>query len=290
MQFFLLRQIAAERNSENPIFTSRYGDFGLQVQKPLNKTKDKTLTLRYDYRRTSLANLLIPQLVPPEDLNVRLSSLGAAYSYDTRDNALDAKKGFYETAEFNLYLKGIGSDVDFARLRGQYAYYKQIGAGIVWANSLRIGLAQPFSGSRVPTSELFFSGGGSTLRGFSLNNAGQQRDVQVCSSDASPCSLIKVPSGGRQLLIINSELRIPVPITFPSPINRNLGFAAFYDGGNVFPSVGFHHFAPIYSNSVGIGLRYATPLGPVRVDLGHNLNVIPGIKPWQIFITLGQAF
>ena len=282
--------IAAERNSENPIFTSRYGDFGLQVQKPLNKTKDKTLTLRYDYRRTSLANLLIPQLVPPEDLNVRLSSLGAAYSYDTRDNALDAKKGFYETAEFNLYLKGIGSDVDFARLRGQYAYYKQIGAGIVWANSLRIGLAQPFSGSRVPTSELFFSGGGSTLRGFSLNNAGQQRDVQVCSSDASPCSLIKVPSGGRQLLIINSELRIPVPITFPSPINRNLSFAAFYNEGNVFPSVGFHHFAPIYSNSVGIGLRYATPLGPVRVDLGHNLNVIPGIKPWQIFITLGQAF
>jgi len=284
--------IAVERNSENPIFTSRYGDFGLQVQKPLNKNKTKTLSLRYDYRRTSLANLLIPQLVPPEDLNVRLSSLGAAYSYDTRDNALDAKKGFYETAEFDLNLKGIGSDVDFARLRGQYAYYKQIGSGIVWANSLRIGVAQPFSGSRVPTSELFFSGGGSTLRGFPLNGAGQQRSVPVCSnpSDASTCTQIQVPDGGRQLLIINSELRIPVPITFPSPINRNLGFAAFYDGGNVFPSVGFHHFAPLYSNSVGIGLRYATPLGPVRVDVGHNLNATPGIKPWEYFITLGQAF
>ena len=177
-------------------------------------------------------------------------------------------------------------------MRAQYAYYKQIGAGIVWANSLRIGLEQPFSGSRVPTSELFFSGGGSTLRGFPLNGAGQQRNVPVCSnpSDASTCTQIQVPDGGRQLLIINSELRIPVPITFPSPINRNLGFAAFYDGGNVFPSVGFHDFAPLYSNSVGIGLRYATPLGPVRVDLGHNLNVTPGIKPWEIFITLGQAF
>jgi outer membrane protein insertion porin family len=153
-------------------------------------------------------------------------------------------------------------------------------------------VAQPFSGSRVPTSELFFSGGGSTLRGFSLNGAGEQRSVPVCSnpSDASTCTQIQVPDGGRQLLIINSELRIPMPITFPSPINRNLGFAALYDRGNVFPSVGFHHFAPIYSNSIGIGLRYSTPLGPVRIDVGHNLNAPAGIKSTEYFITLGQAF
>ena len=114
------------------------------MQKPLNKTKTKTLSLRYDYRQTALSNLLIPELVPPEDLHVRLSTLGAAYAYDTRDNSLDAKKGFYETAEFDLNLKGLGSDVNFARLRTQYAYYKPLPAGIVWANSLRVGLAQPF--------------------------------------------------------------------------------------------------------------------------------------------------
>jgi outer membrane protein assembly factor BamA len=230
--------------------------------------------------------------VPPEDLHVRLSTLGAAYAYDTRDNSLDAKKGFYETAEFDLNLKGLGSDVNFARLRTQYAYYKPLPAGIVWANSLRVGLAQPFSGSRVPTSELFFSGGGSTLRGFTLNGAGPQRSIPVCSDPniSSTCTQIQVPNGGRQLLIINSELRIPVPITFPSPINRNLGFAAFYDGGNVYPSVGFHNFTSLYSNSVGIGLRYATPLGPVRFDVGHNLNAPPGIKSTQFFVTLGQAF
>jgi len=153
-------------------------------------------------------------------------------------------------------------------------------------------LAQPFSGSRVPTSELFFSGGGSTLRGFTLNGAGPQRSIPVCSDPniSSTCTQIQVPNGGRQLLIINSELRIPVPITFPSPINRNLGFAAFYDGGNVYPSVGFHNFTSLYSNSVGIGLRYATPLGPVRFDVGHNLNAPPGIKSTQFFVTLGQAF
>jgi outer membrane protein assembly factor BamA len=182
--------------------------------------------------------------------------------------------------------------VNFVRFRGQIAHYKQIGAGIVWANSLRIGLAQPFAGSFVPLSELFFSGGANTLRGFPLNGAGAQRNVPVCSDPNVPstCTQIQVPDGGPQLLVINSEFRIPVPITLPSPINRNLGFAAFYDGGNVFPSVGFHNFGSLYSNSVGIGLRYSTPLGPVRFDVGHNLNPLPGIKSTQYFVTLGQAF
>ena len=284
--------ISAEHNSENPIFTSRFADFGLQAQKPLNKTKTKTLALRYDYRQTALSNLVIPQLVPPEDQHVRLSSLAPTYSNDTRDNALNATKGFYETADFTVNLKALGSDVNFVRLRGQIAHYKEIGAGIVWANSLRIGLAQPFAGSFVPLSELFFSGGANTLRGFPLNGAGAQRNVPVCSDPNVPstCTQIQVPDGGPQLLVINSELRIPVPITLPSPINRNLGFAAFYDGGNVFPTVGFHNFGSLYSNSVGIGLRYSTPLGPVRFDVGHNLNAPPGIKPTQYFVTLGQAF
>ena len=64
----------------------------------------------------------------------------------------------------------------------------------------------------------------------------------------------------------------------------------FYDGGNVFPTVGFHDFTSLYSNSVGLGLRYATPVGPIRVDVGRNLNPVPGISATQVFVTLGQAF
>jgi outer membrane translocation and assembly module TamA len=91
------------------------------------------------------------------------------------------------------------------------------------------------------------------------------------------------------LFILNSEFRIPIPATLPL-VGRNLGIAAFYDGGNVFPSVGFHDFTRLYSNNVGLGLRYNTPVGPVRIDVGHNLNPVPGIKSTQIFVTLGQAF
>jgi outer membrane protein insertion porin family len=278
--------ISGERNSENPIFTSRYGDFGFQVQRVLNAAGNKTLSLRYGYRQTSLTNLLIPDLVPPEDRQLHLSTLAAAYSFDTRDNPLDATRGMYQTADFDMNFKAIGSSVNFARLRAQLARYKSIGAGIVWANSLRIGIAEEFAGSHVPVSELFFSGGGSTLRGFPLNGAGPQRSVPVCGDPANPssCTQIQVPEGGRELFILNSELRIPIPL------KKGLGLATFYDGGNVFRSVGFGGFGSNYANTVGVGLRYKTPVGPVRIDIGHNLNAPPGLKSTQLFITLGQAF
>jgi outer membrane protein insertion porin family len=278
--------LSVSRDSENPIFTSRIGDFGFQVQRYLNAAKTKNLFLRYGLRQTVLSNLLIPDLVPSEDRRVRLSTLSATYSQDTRDNVLDAHKGMYRTLEFDINPGVLGSSVSFARLQGQLAYYKNIGAGIIWANSLRLGLEQSFASSHVPVSELFFSGGGSTLRGFPLNGAGPQHTIPVCSDPANPstCTQIQVPLGGRQLFIINSEFRIPVPL------KKGLGVVGFYDGGNVYQHVGFRDFASNYTNTIGVGIRYQTPVGPVRIDLGHNLNPVPGIKSTQYFITLGQAF
>ena len=57
--------------------------------------------------------------------------------------------------------------------------------------------------------------------------------------------------------------------------------------GNVFQHVGFHGQ---YTNTIGIGIRFATPVGPIRFDIGHNLNAPPGIKSTQYFVTIGQAF
>jgi outer membrane protein insertion porin family len=217
---------------------------------------------------------------------VRLSTLSSTFIRDTRDNALDAHKGIYETLQLDFTPSQLGSNVNFAKLLTQVAYYKKVLGETVWANSLRLGLEQPFSDSHVPLSEKFFSGGGSTLRGFPLNGAGPQRTVPACGnpSDPSTCALIQAPVGGNQLFILNSEFRLPVPL------KKGLGVVAFYDGGNVYERIGFHNFAADYSNTVGVGIRYATPVGPVRIDLGHNLNGLPGIKSTQIFITLGQAF
>jgi outer membrane protein insertion porin family len=275
--------LQGEHNSENPIFTSRLAQIGWQLQHALNSDKTTHLFLRYNFSETGITRLLIPGLIPNQDLHVRLSTLSASYIRDTRDNVLDAHKGIYESYELDLNPRALGSSVDFAKLLTQTSYYKKIPAGIIWANSLRIGMEEPFAGSHVPISQAFFSGGGSTLRGFPLNGAGPQHQLQACGipTDPSTCSTITVPLGGRELFIVNSEFRIPVPL------KKGLGIVAFYDGGNVFQHVGFHGQ---YTNSIGLGLRYATPVGPIRVDIGHNLNAPPGIKATQIFITLGQAF
>jgi outer membrane protein insertion porin family len=64
----------------------------------------------------------------------------------------------------------------------------------------------------------------------------------------------------------------------------------FYDGGNVYRRINFREFIDDYTSTVGFGLRYSTPIGPVRFDIGRNLDPPAGISGTQFFITLGQAF
>lgn len=275
---------SAEKNEENPIFSSQEETGSFQIQRPLDSAKKNTLFLRYSFSQTDLTRILITGLVPTDDQHVRLSTIAANLTRDTRDNVLDEHKGVLQSIELDFNSTKLGSSVDFAKLTGQAAYYKQTFHNIVWANSLRIGLAQPNANSRVPLSEEFFTGGGNSLRGFPLDGAGPQRPVSISGNGCTTDCTIQVPSGGNELLIINSEARIPLPF------KKGLGMVAFYDGGNVFPSVGFHDFTSLYSNNVGLGLRYATPVGPVRIDLGRNLDPIQGVKATQYFISIGQAF
>jgi outer membrane protein insertion porin family len=280
-----LLSASIERTTENPTFAARLAEGSWQVEKPLNKDKTRRIQLRYRFRRTILSNLLIPGLVLPEDQRLRLSTLSATWIRDTRDKPLDANRGLYETLDFGITPKALGSSTNFARFLGQASYYKPFGP-TVWANRITLGLAKAFGNSDVPTSERFFSGGETTLRGFPINGAGPQRTVPACSNPAAPstCVNLQVPVGGRQLFILNSELR------FPLGIKDGLGAAVFYDGGNVYGPVNISHFVQNYTNTVGVGLRYKTPVGPIRFDIGRNLNPVAGVKSTQFYITLGQAF
>ena len=306
--------LSFEHDSENPVFTSRIGTGGIQFSKFLDAKKTRTVFLRYNFQYTDLSQIFpgLEFLVPAADQRVRLSTLSGSWVHDTRDSVLDAHKGIYESVELGITPTALGSSVNFGRFVGQISHYRNVGHGIIWANNLRIGLEQAFAGSHVPISEEFFTGGGSTLRGFPLNGAGPQQYTTVCGNPADPttCGPITVPTGGNQLILLNSEFRIPVDF-----VRKGLGVVPFYDGGNVYQHVGFKDFTTncnaaststsgststgnavtvvtpsCFTSSVGIGLRYGTPIGPVRIDLGHNLNNITGIKSTQFFITLGQAF
>jgi outer membrane protein insertion porin family len=277
--------VSYEKNEQNPIFSSQQEQATFQMQRAIDSAHKNTLFLRYGFSQTNLTHVLIEQLVLPADQNVRLSTLSANLTRDTRDNPLDEHRGVLDSLELDLSSSKLGSSVDFIKLTGQASLYKQRFHNIVWANSVRVGLAQPFNDSRVPVSEAFFTGGGNSLRGFPLDGAGPQRQVQVCSSgSSSACTEIQVPAGGNEMLIVNAEARIPLPI------KKGLSIVPFYDGGNIFPHVGFSRFTSLYSDTVGLGVRYLTPIGPIRFDLGRNLNPVQGVNATQYFIGIGQAF
>jgi outer membrane protein insertion porin family len=281
-----LFSVSAERTSENPLFNARLGQGSFQLQRYLDRAQKKTFQVRYSFQRTNLTNLLIPQLVLPADRNVRLSMLSTALIEDSRDKPLDAHKGMFQTINLDVAPRSFGSNFSFTRLLAQRAMYVPIKKQIVWASRVELGTAQGFGGSTVPTSERFFSGGSNTLRGFPVDGAGPQRPVPVCSNPAAQtgCSNISVPVGGDRLFVFNTELR------FPTHLMKNLGAAAFYDGGNVYGPLNLRTFVDNFSNTLGFGIRYNTPIGPVRFDIGHNLNPVPGFRSTQFFVTLGQAF
>jgi outer membrane protein insertion porin family len=295
-----LTTLSYERTTENPLFGASLEIGSVQMERILNHKTNTSLQLRYEFNHTSLFELLVPALVLPQDQNVKLSTVAAAFIRDTRDHPLDAHKGSFSTVNFGLTPTAFGSSANFARLFSQYATYKPL-LGVIWANSIRLGLAKAFSNSFVPTSQLFFAGGGTTLRGFPIDQAGPQRIVPFCNvlTGTTGCVNISVPVGGRQLFIVNSEIRFPLKM-----IMQPLGGVLFYDGGNVFSAINLHQFTSNcaaaqatgtsrcsrYTNTIGIGLRYSTPIGPLRFDVGRNLNPPPGISATQFIITLGQAF
>lgn len=281
-----LFSVSGERTTQNPIYTAELGQASFQVERALDKKHTKNVILRYSFQRTNLYNLLIPELVLPQDRHVRLSGFDAEYIRDTRDKPLDAHHGIYQTFDFGVTSKSLGASADFVRFLGQSAFYVPVKPSLVWATNIRLGLATPFSGSDVPLSERFFTGGADSLRGFPINGAGPQRPVPVCTNPSNPatCTLISVPVGGNMLFIVNSEAR------FPLPIKHGVGGVLFYDGGNVYSKINLRQFADDFTHSVGVGLRYQTPVGPVRFDFGYRITSVPGINATQYFVTLGQSF
>jgi outer membrane translocation and assembly module TamA len=220
---------------------------------------------------------------------VRLSSVSSTLIRDTRNDSLEPTTGSLIGSEAELAARRIGSEVGFFKTFLQGFTYRQLpsSSSTVLVLGARLGLATGFprqvtrNGDTIvvddiPASERFYAGGDTTVRGFVFERLGTPDTIDPSG----------FPKGGHGLVVLNTELRIPV--------RGVLGAVAFVDAGNVFRTVNEMDFSELRA-AAGFGLRYRSPVGPIRVDLGIKLDrkVLPtGQKerPTALHISLGQAF
>jgi outer membrane protein insertion porin family len=281
----------------------------------LTQHLSKPITIFYDftYRRVAVSNLKIdPLLLPQLAQSVRVGIAEINFIQDRRDDPLDPHKGIYNTVNMGLATKAFGSQTSFGRLLARNATYHRIGEKIVLARETQFGVQPAFSvpstaqaSDPIPLAERFFGGGGNTQRGFPENQAGP-RDL-----------LTGFPLGGSALLFNNTELRFPL-------YGANINGVLFEDAGNIYSSLGAISFRTeqhgvqdfnYMVHAAGFGIRYRTPIGPLRFDLSYSINPpkyngFPGnysqlvqcsaagtcqaslqqISHFQFFFSIGQAF
>jgi outer membrane translocation and assembly module TamA len=179
----------------------------------------------------------------------------------------------------------IGSEVGFVKwyLTGQFFRRVPGAARVVLATSARVGLAAGFPqevvsaagevdvGKDLPASERFFAGGDTTVRGFARDQLGTPETIDQDG----------FPIGGNALTIFNVELRLPV--------RGGLGVVGFLDSGNVFALTTDIDLGQLRS-ALGFGVRYASPVGPIRVDLGFKANRRGDESLTALHVSFGQAF
>jgi outer membrane protein assembly complex protein YaeT len=200
------------------------------------------------------------------DLSVNIGRVTATALVDTRDDLVDATRGGFFTSTFE-YAGGPASDLRFSKYFVQQNFYRRLGRGLVFATSGRLGLANGYGQDLIP-SERFRTGGANSVRGFGDDTLG-------------PRDAFGDPAGGNALAVANEELRFPIAWRFRG--------VAFFDAGNVFPSVSDLRIRRLRP-AAGAGLRVQTPFALLRLDVGTPLGANPGEAGIQWFFSLGQVF
>ena len=245
-------------------------------------------TKTFDERLTGQDVATIDRLFP----HVRLSTFSAAVARDTRDDLVEPRRGTFLSAEGSIAARAIGGEVGFVKSYIQGSWFTRLPGArpVVFASRAATGLADGFprtapavddNGNAIPgeseviedlpASERFFAGGDNTIRGFALDTVGAPNTI----------SRQGFPKGGNAVLILNAELRVPVW--------GDVGAAFFVDGGNVFDRVTEFDFGEL-RGSAGFGVRYRSPIGPVRLDLGFKMDRREHERRSVLHFSIGQAF
>jgi outer membrane protein insertion porin family len=244
-------------------FTSQRAEGSVQLAQKLSRAD--TLQYRITYRDVIIIGTplisrdLIPLLAQP--VHVLVPSM--SFIRDKRDDPIDSHHGTYTSIDFALALHGLGSQTGFGRVVARNSSYYQLSKDLVLARTTDFGLIERYAGSaEIPLPEQFFGGGTFSNRAFPDFQAGPRDPITG------------FPIGGDALFMNTVELRFPL-------IGDNLGGVVFNDLGNVYSAVNKISLRFRQPNlqdfdyavqGFGFGLRYRTPLGPVRVDFSFSPN------------------
>jgi outer membrane protein assembly complex protein YaeT len=227
-----------------------------------------------------LRNDLIALGLDPETGNQdgTLNAFGIDFQRSTADNLLNARRGYQLAAHAELAPRFMPGQYHYNALTADARYYVPILERFSIANRLQVGSIDALNEdpANVPFAKKYFLGGSSSVRGWGR-------------FEVSPLSTSGLPIGGNSLFAFSSELRAIVRDPF--------GAVLFVDGGNVWTDEwGIDPGDLEYA--VGAGLRYQTPIGPVRFDVGRQLTKVDGLlvngeeqkRTWRIHFSIGQAF
>ncbi|MCG6926736.1 MAG: translocation/assembly module TamB domain-containing protein [Acidobacteria bacterium] len=235
---------------------------GFGIQQSIGRPSRLEALVGYRFRR----NLTIAPTLPKIPIDV--GGLDLSLLRTTQDDLLDPRRGAFWSLNLNVAPSWLGSDAPLLKGYAQTVFTRSFRDDtLTWAQSYRLGLAWGLDGEPVIANERFRAGGASSLRGFGTNEVG-------------PRGFFGEATGGESVVIMNQELRYHH--------HTGLGLVGFYDVGNVFETVESMSFD--FRHTLGAGLRWASPIGLLRLDLGLPLGREPEEKSYRLFFGVGQAF
>jgi outer membrane protein insertion porin family len=197
------------------------------------------------------------------------SGIEASIIHDTRDNTFDPTSGSVNS--LSVFFAGIGGDEHYVKAIAESNWYFPVVWKLVFHPRLEIGYIQPLTGKDVPIYSRFFAGGLNSLRGFKPSSVGPKDPVTG------------EYLGGDKEVLLNLEL------IFPIFEDIKMKGVVFFDTGNVWGHDEQWNFGDL-RYSIGAGIRWVSPLGPIRVEWGYNLDPRPDENPAEWNFSIGTSF
>jgi outer membrane protein assembly complex protein YaeT len=240
-----------------------------RLERKLTENLSGFLNYRLDYNRLSEVPVATQELLQDFTKKGLLSGLSTGVTWNVEDDPFNPTRGWSLLLSAEQVGGFLGGRFDFFKLLGEGTAYYPVAEKTVIASRLKLGFAEPFDGSKeIPLFERFYSGGSASVRGYRRHRLGPL----VGKDD---------PVGGRSLIEGSLELR--------QKFSETIGGVVFLDFGQV-SLRSFDVPVDDLRFAAGFGIRYATPVGPLGLDIGFPFRPPKGERSWQVHFNIGQAF